>query len=44
MKLYDRYDEARYKLYSIINVLRKRKEDQVILNFYNTINNYDIKR
>ncbi|OCK98912.1 uncharacterized protein K441DRAFT_541441, partial [Cenococcum geophilum 1.58] len=26
-KLYNRYDEARYKLYSVINVLHKRKED-----------------
>ncbi|OCK88484.1 uncharacterized protein K441DRAFT_588342, partial [Cenococcum geophilum 1.58] len=26
-KLYNRYNEARHKLHSIINVLRKRKED-----------------
>jgi len=44
MKLYNRYNKARRKLYSVINVLRKRKEDQVILNFYNAINNYNIKR
>ncbi|XTI83465.1 hypothetical protein V2W45_1464745 [Cenococcum geophilum] len=34
-KLYNRYNEARRKLYSIINV---------ILNFHDAINNYNIKR
>ncbi|OCK96477.1 uncharacterized protein K441DRAFT_552179, partial [Cenococcum geophilum 1.58] len=43
-KLYNCYNKARRKLYSIINVLRKQKEDQVILNFYNAIDDYNIKR
>jgi hypothetical protein len=43
-KLYDRYDEARRKLHSVTNVLRKRKEDQVILDFYDAIDDYDIEK
>ena len=44
MKLYNCYNKARYKLYSVINVLYKQKEDQVILNFYNAIDDHNIKR
>jgi hypothetical protein len=44
IKLYDRYDEAKRKLHSLTNVLRKRKEDQAILVFHDAIDDYDIER
>lgn len=43
-RLHDCYDKAKRKLYSLTNVLRKRKEDQAILNFHDAINDYDIER
>ncbi|OCK92249.1 uncharacterized protein K441DRAFT_188551 [Cenococcum geophilum 1.58] len=44
MKLYDRYDEARRRLHSLTNVLRKRKEVRAILDFHDAIDDYDIER
>jgi hypothetical protein len=43
-KLYRRYDEAKRKLHSLINVLRKRREDQAVLDFHDAIDDYDIER
>ena len=43
-RLHDRYDGAKRKLHSLTNVLRKRKEDQAILDFHDAIDDYDIKR
>ncbi|KAF2179944.1 hypothetical protein K469DRAFT_715808 [Zopfia rhizophila CBS 207.26] len=43
-KLYDCYDEAKRKLHSLTNVLRKRKEDQAVLDFHDAIDDYDIER
>jgi hypothetical protein len=41
--LYEHYIEAKRKLHSLTNVLRKRKKDQAILDFHNTIDDYDIE-
>ena len=43
-KLYNHYDKARCKLNSVTNILHKQKEDQVILNFHNAIDDHDIER
>jgi hypothetical protein len=43
-EFYKRFDDARRKLNSLRNVLRRRKEDQAILDFYDTIDDYDIER
>ena len=42
--LYSRYNDSKRRIHSLTNLLRKKREDEIILDFHDTIDDHDIDR